>query len=588
MVPHRALLVGMTLAAIAAPVHAQDARAPDVTVVSKTVTFATESAGLVVETSSGERVDVRFAEGVVFIGGEEVGTYERGGALEDSWRTLMARAVQLDDGPLSEALVDWEPPEALAGDAALVGRALDVALDSILGSTVPLATPDAANTVDAPTLTGLLSRLDVLGSLGELLGSTDTGRLRVIVGDDFEVGPDEIVTDPVLVVDGDVEIRGTIRGDLLVADGDIELREGGVVEGDLRHADGFVDFEGGEVLGDVVEIDAIGVVSTEELRDLGDRIRADVEAEIGAAPRTRRRSSSVLGRIGNVISEIFGTVLTIFVFGILGVMINFFLGEHVDRVADVARRNPGRAVAVGLASGFLSLPIYIVGIVLLAISLIGIPALIVWAPGFPLLVGLAAVLGYVAVARNVGTWLTRQDLPGFDWVSVTRPNSLVFGGLFVLFSPYLLGHVLELGGGWLGGLQDAVMFAGFMLGLMATAAGFGAVLITRGGRRADYEANAWYTDLQGLGSDLGDLKGFASDFGRRWTSKDDDTSASGAADGAAADSAMADSAPDAAAPDAANEDARPEHSETSHDAGSDDTGTPEPHEHEDREEERGR
>jgi hypothetical protein len=540
----RALVLGTAVAAAASPLRGQvTAEAPraqrtgDVSVVSKTVTFATEAAGLVVETSSGERVDVRFAEGVVYIDGTEVGTYERGGALEDSWRTLMARAVQLDDGSLSKALVEWAPPEELSGDGARVGRALDMALDSILGAAVPVVAPDAANTVDAPTLTGLLSRLDVLGSLGELIGSTDTGRLRVIVGDDFEVGPDEVVTDPVLVVDGDVEIRGTIRGDLLVADGDIEVLEGGVVEGDLRYADGFVDLEGGEVLGRIVEIDAIGVVSTEELRDLGDRIRADIEAEVGAAPRAPRRGPGVLSRIGNVISEIFGTILTIFVFGILGVMVNFFLGENVDRVADVARRNPSRAVAVGFASGFLSLPIYIIGLVLLAVSLIGIPALVVWAPGFPLLVGLAAVLGYVAVARNVGTWLTRQDIPGFEWVSVTRPNSLVFGGLFVLFAPYLLGHVLELGGGWLGGLQDVVMFAGFMLGLVATAAGFGAVLITRGGRRSDYESDDWYADLQDLGSELGDLRGFASDFGRRWSSRDDEaphpaTAESGAADAA--------------------------------------------------------
>ncbi len=503
-------------ALLAPPLQAQQA-----TIVSKTVSYGTGEAGLSIGTASGADLDIRFEDGTISLDGDALGSYEPGGVLEDSWRALVARAVQLDDGPLAEALVDWQPPEGLEGAASDVAGAIDAALEALLdgGETVAVA-PDAPSVVDGGALSRLLSRLDVLGSVGGLVGDLQLDDLRIVVGDDFEVDEGAVIDGSVLVVDGDVEIAGRIRGDLLVADGDVEFRDGGVVEGDLRYTDGFLDLDDGSVLGQVREIDSGTIVVDADFREeLREQIRADIEAEVRTvAPRSRR--TGIFHRIGHTVGEVIEVLMTIFVLGVFGVMVNFFAGENIDRVAEVARRSPGRSATVGVAAGFLAIPVWIVGIIGLAISIIGIPALIVWAPGFPLLVMLAAGLGYIAVARNIGTWLTHQNVPGFEWVRVTRPNSLIFGGIFVLMAPYLAEAILGLGGGFLSGLRDLATFVGVMLGLATTAVGFGAVLVTRGGRRTEYAGEDWYADLQDLGSDLGDLRGFASDFGRRWTKSD--------------------------------------------------------------------
>jgi len=504
----------------AVPVHLH---AQDPAIVSKTVSVGSGEAALSVGLSNGSEVAIRFGGGAVTIDGETVGTYVPGGELENSWRGLIARAVQLDDGPLGEALAAWQPPEGLTGETAELGALVDRTLEGLLvEGNAPAAAPDAPRApgvVDGGTLSRLFSQVDMLGDLGALLGDAALDDLRIVLDQDLEVAADMVLEGDVLVIGGDVEIDGRIRGDLLVVDGDIELRDGGIVEGDLRYVDGYLDFEGGEVRGSVAEITSDAIVVDTRFRDeLAEQIRADVEAEVRAkAPRSRR--VGVFHRLGRAFGDIFETLTTIFVIGIFGVMVNFFAGEHIDRVSDVARRTPGRAAAVGLAAAFLSFPVWIIGIIGLAISIIGIPALILWVPGVPLLLALAAGFGYVAVARNVGTWLSRQDIPWFDWVRVTRPNSLIFGGVGVLLSPYLVAALLGVVP-LLGGFQELATFVGVMLGVMATAAGFGAVLVTRGGRRADYSGDDWYDDLQDLGSDLGDLRGFASDFGRRWTRGD--------------------------------------------------------------------
>src|SRR6056297_1000273 len=515
-VRHRALL--LTAVAAVGTLTALPIQAQDTSIVSKTVTFGNAEAALAVVTAGGAELAIRFDEGTVSLDGDVIGTYEPGGALEDSWRSLLARAVQLDDGPLADALVDWTPPEGLEADAGDVAQRVDGVLEALLaGESGPAVAPVAPNVVDGSALSSLFSRLDVLGSLGALVDDLQLDDLRIVIGEDFDVDRDMVVDGDVLVVDGDVEIAGRIRGDLLVADGDVEFRDGGVVEGDLRYTQGFLDLDGGTVLGDVSEIDGTTIVVDADFRnELRDQIRADIESEVRTvAPRSRSRGA--FSRIGSSIGEIVETLLTIFVLGLFGVMAHFFAGDNIDRISEVARRSPGRTGAVGMAAGFLAIPVWIVGIIGLAITIIGIPALIVWAPGFPIVVMLAAGLGYVAVARNVGTWLTHQDIPGFDWVRVTRPNSLIFGGITVLMAPYLAAAVLGLGGGFMGGIRDLATFMGVVIGFAAIAVGFGAVLVTRGGRRTEYAGDDWYGDLQDLGSELGDLRGFASDFGRRWT-----------------------------------------------------------------------
>ncbi|MDT8368281.1 MAG: hypothetical protein RQ745_03680 [Longimicrobiales bacterium] len=489
---------------------------------SKAVTFGTDEVAIRIERADGDALEVRFADGSVTLDGATLGSYMRGGALEESWRALLTRAVQLDDGPLRTVLVEWEPPTGEVDEGAEIGASIDAALEAFLATPeTPLATPPAPPTPPSErTVTELLSRLDLLGNLSALLGEVRVNDLRVAVGEDFEVGPGMVVDGSVLVVDGDVEIAGRIDGDLFVADGDIEFRSGGVVEGDLRHTDGHLDLNDGIVRGEISEVDADRIVVDATFEDrLREEFRADLRDEL-RAERPRPRRIGILGRIGRTIESVFDLLVTVFVLGLFGVMVNFFAESRLDRVAEAARRAPGRATMVGFAAGFLSLPVFLIGILGLVVSLIGIPLLLLWLPGFPLAVAIAAGLGYVAVARNIGSWAVRQRIPGLEWMSVTRPNSLIFGGVLLLLAPHFVAILLGLAGGWFEGLQDLATFVGVMAGLGATVAGFGAVLITRAGDRTGFATEDWYSDLRDLGADLGDLRGFASGLGRSWTGGD--------------------------------------------------------------------
>jgi hypothetical protein len=118
--------------------------------------------------------------------------------------------------------------------------------------------------------------------------------------------------------------------------------------------------------------------------------------------------------------------------------------------------------------------------VALAISIIGIPVLLVWIPLFPIAAGLAALLGYLAVARNVGEWVAEQEYRGLEWIRGSNHFYTVVAGIGALMVPCIAANLVRVVG--LGLLQGLLAFVGSMITLVVLAIGLGAVLLTRGGR----------------------------------------------------------------------------------------------------------
>jgi hypothetical protein len=119
------------------------------------------------------------------------------------------------------------------------------------------------------------------------------------------------------------------------------------------------------------------------------------------------------------------------------------------------------------------------------VSVVGIIALPFWALLFPVAVTLGAGLGYLAVARNVGEWVASKNIRSLEWLRPTNTFYVVTSGIWVLLAFPISASIL-----------DIVPFFGFFSGLLATLGtmailavlliGFGAVLLTRGGRQADF------------------------------------------------------------------------------------------------------
>ena len=244
-------------------------------------------------------------------------------------------------------------------------------------------------------------------------------------------------------------------------------------------------------------------LSLQELADLSGRIRLEIREELREELRGELRGElrdelrrefrdagedsrgyRPLRALGRGITEVIGDLITFLLLSLLALGAVYFAKDNLEVVADTAQRNPMRAGMVGLAGAFLVLPTWILGCVALVASVVGIIALPFWALLFPVAVALGAGLGYLAVARNVGEWVASRNIRSLEWLRPTNTFYAVTAGIGALLAFPVSASIL-----------DIVPFFGFFSGLLATLGtmaivatlliGFGAVLLTRGGRQTD-------------------------------------------------------------------------------------------------------
>ena len=237
-------------------------------------------------------------------------------------------------------------------------------------------------------------------------------------------------------------------------------------------------------------------LSLQELETLSGRIRLEIREEIREEIRSelrrelrdteeRSRGYRPLRTLGRGITEVVRNVMTFLLLSLLALGAVYFGKDKLELVADTAQRNPMRAGMVGLAGAFLVLPTWVLGCVALAVSVVGLIALPFWLLLFPVAVALGAGLGYLAVARNIGEWVASKNINGLEWLRPTNTFYAITAGIGALLAFRISASIL-----------DIVPFFGFFSGLLATLGamatvatlliGFGAVLLTRGGRQADF------------------------------------------------------------------------------------------------------
>ncbi len=498
------LRIGVALAA-AATLGAGTLPAQTRDVLSSQIAVSGQDASLSLEFEDGGSLEVALRDGEVTVDGEPIGDYSRGDALETSWRSLLGDVVSLDDGPLARALVGWDPPAGLTGRPGEIAGRIDEALEARLAAPAAGQAPDEGEAdqtgEEAEPLAALLRRAGRLQALGEALEGLTLGDVRLRIGEDVVVDEDTQLDATLVVLDGDVEVRGEVRGDVVVVDGSLRVFEGGRVTGGVRLVDARIFREGGTIEGSVenvrVDEEEYGP-DVGELRDrireevrpdvdgIRERIREEVRRELRSEIRRETRGRSVfapLRSVGRGIAGLLQNLISFAIVALIGIGLTHFFPENVDVVAETARKSPGRAAVVGLAGSFLLVPIWILGIVALAISIVGIPALLAWVPLFPVAACLAAGFGYLAVARNLGEWIARQRFQGLDFLRASNAFHTVVAGVAALLLPFALANVVEMGGHWLGFLEGLLVAAGCVAAIAAVSIGFGAVLLTRGGRR---------------------------------------------------------------------------------------------------------
>lgn len=485
-------------------VAVSNAPAPVREVVSSEVAVSNDEAALHLEFADDGDLRISFREGRVLVDDEDVGSFQRGGSLDAAWRGLLGRAVSLDDGPLAEALRDWEPPAGLAGSAAEIARRVDGALEEALAAPATVqedeAEPvtvqaDPAEGAQERLLRALVSRPGGIGLVSQALEGLSLDAMTLRVAQDVSVDPGTRVESTLVVVDGNVEVAGEVGGSLVVVNGDLRLREGSRVTGDIRLANARLFREGGVVEGRVRTVD-VGDAEGRASVDV-DAVRADVERELARELREEIRSEirqefrggSIFSPLRHIMGGIGGLIQNAITFAILaaiGLAVMYFARENLEVVAETARVETARSAVVGVAGAFLVFPVWLLGMVALLVSIIGIPVAIAWIPLFPLAVALAGGLGFMAVALQVGEWVAERDFQGLEWIRSSNPFYTLLAGIGAFILAFAAANVAQMAGPWLSFLQGLLTAVGTLATMAALVIGFGAVLLTRGGRRPTY------------------------------------------------------------------------------------------------------
>ena len=223
---------------------------------------------------------------------------------------------------------------------------------------------------------------------GPALAADDAPDDRIVLSGSVLVDRDETVPGDVVVVDGDVLVRGTVRGDVVALGGDVTIR--GTVGGSVVTLEGRATLgRAARVSGDLVYFDKKPVVAP------GAKVSGDVE-KIDS------------GEIGNVLKALAFGVWVAFSVSLLllGLIALLLAPRAAEAIARTAKKSWGRAIGVGFAALIL-LPI-VAG--LITVTVIGTPlGIILLATLIPLF-----ALAYVSSAFAVGRLILKgSGIPAF-------------------------------------------------------------------------------------------------------------------------------------------------------------------------------
>ena len=469
---HRSWLAVLCVAFAAMPVGAQER-----TIVSNRIEVSQSEASLRLEFSDGEQLSITFSDGRASVNAETLGAYVPDGVADREWRGLLGRVLSLSDGPLAVELKRWQPDPGVRG----AERNLLAAVSGYFAGALAGTARTDVQAPDEGRRQGLLQAMAMArnrDALVRALEDTDLESLTVLVGQDHVVPAGTQVEGGFLLVDGELDVRGRVRGDVIVADGTLTVTSGRI-DGDARLVDSRLQGSGGGVVGDVADISER---LRREERETEERIRAEVQRELSQSARSSQRSSRFLWKVRRASQFTFDTLIAFVIAGLLSWLATGLAGGRVGVVVRAIADQPARSAVVGLAGGFAAVPVYVIGTAALVATMLGIPLLIVWVPLFPVAVLVAALVGLVGVSDHVGRWVLRR---GFRWLNRAdprRPSYTRLLGLGTMFIPWMAGswfQVLPLTG-WVG---DLLQVAGTMGFFLAVATGFGAVILTRGGVR---------------------------------------------------------------------------------------------------------
>ena len=324
----------------------------------------------------------------------------------------------------------------------------------------PQAIPQGGPSIDLSDLsqpTAVENRLrTALQPGGELRLTIPGGTAR---RGDYSVGSEESLNGHLLVVDGNADVYGAVRGNLVTVRGDVVIHPGGVVAGDILTLGGDVRDRGGEIGGEVRTLRSASVLS----------------------PATRAEAEK-LTPLQSVFRRLAGVLGVFLSLSVLGFGLVMFGRQNLEVVSDTVSHSFGRAFVTGLLGQILLLPTFGMLVVGLILSVAGILLLPFAIAVFAMLVVVGVVGGYLAVAHAMGETYTRRRMALGVVIGSANSYRYLLVGLMALASLWAAWALF----GWVPVAGSIVWGAAFFISWLLGTAGFGAALLSRAGIKENF------------------------------------------------------------------------------------------------------
>ncbi len=264
------------------------------------------------------------------------------------------------------------------------------------------------------------------------------------------------VSGPVATWGGDLEVLGTVDGDVVAFDGDVIVGVNGRVNGDVLAVRGETRITGA-VAGSVMRLEG----------NLAAVPIAPVGARVGS---TWRPLGVALGTLGMLL--------------VMGIGVLIFAGPTLESVVEVLEQRLSRSFLIGIGAELALLPGLLLLCVGLAVTVLGVLLIPFAIVAYALAVAGAVTLGFLAVAAVVGGAIGRRRA---SMGMTTRAASLraMMIGVVTLLVLWVVAAAFV----WspLGAAIVRLVAAAFTW--VAITAGFGAVILSRiGSRRVEAHA----------------------------------------------------------------------------------------------------
>ncbi|MFH1336253.1 MAG: hypothetical protein ABII96_07020 [Candidatus Zixiibacteriota bacterium] len=263
-------------------------------------------------------------------------------------------------------------------------------------------------------------------------------------GKDVVIEEDETIDGSVVIICGNLEVKGTVNEDAVAIWGDVKVDSTGVIEGGVVSV-------GGEIK-----------------KEDGATVRGQ-KTTVSFGPKGLFRLTPFTG--GFYGFAFFARIIKIILFLFIGIVVISIVPRHVSKVKDKISEDFFKCALIGFVAEILILPVFL----LLIITIIGIPLAILVEP---LLVVATFILGYTGVSYFIG-----EKLKARTSLKPETPIMTLIIGILAVEAVLLLARVVGILGHPLTPISWILTFFGWAFWYVVITVGFGAAILTRLGTR---------------------------------------------------------------------------------------------------------